>query len=97
MNKIAIGTVISILTASAGAAVWYDGTQQAEHDALESELDKEIHAGNVELSLQQIELELKLYRTISERRLLSLDELDRKAYLEALRLILVAEQKKQVA
>ena len=97
MNKIALGTVISMLTAGAGAAVWYDGTQQAEHDAIESQLDEEIHAGNVELGLQQIALELKLYRTISERRPLTMDELDRKTYLEALRLILVAEQKKQVA
>jgi uncharacterized protein HemX len=96
MNKIAIGTALSIITAAAGAGVWYDGTQQAEHEAIETELDQEIHAGGVELSLQQVELELKLLRAIQERRALTADELDRKAYLEAYRLILVAEQKKQV-
>ncbi len=97
MNKIAIGTVLGVLTAGASAAVWYDGTQQTEHDAIETELDAEIHAGGVELGLQQIKLELKLYRSIEERRQLTPDELDRKEYLEALRLILVAEQQKQIA
>ncbi len=97
MNKIAIGTVLGVLTAGASAAVWYDGTQQAEHDQIEQDADVERHAGNVELSLQQINLELKLYRAIKERRDLTLDELDRKEYLEALRLILVAEQQKQIA
>ena len=97
MNKIAIGTALSIVTAVAGAGVWYDGTQQVEHDQIAEEADKEIHAGGVELNLQQIELELKLYRAIKERRPLTPDEQDRKAYLEALRLILLAEQQKQVS
>ncbi len=97
MNKVGIGVVISALTAVASGAIWYDGTQQAEHDQIEQTADVERHAGNVELSLQQISLELKLYRAIKERRDLTLDELDRKEYLEALRLILVAEQQKQIA
>ena len=49
--------------------------------------------GDVELELQRIELELKLYRSIEERRDLTPDEIDREEYLQNLRDILLEEQR----
>lgn len=89
---ISIGVLAVAIPLVASAVVWYDGRQDEEHNAIVAQ-----HvAGDVELSLQQIELELKLYRTIKERRELTPDEEDRKAYLESLREVLLAEQRKKV-
>ena len=90
---ISVSTLIVVIPLLAGATIWYDTRQDNQHDAITAEA----FAGNVELSLQQIDLELKLLRTIAERRALTADEADRKKYLEALREIIVAEQRKQVA
>ena len=101
---ISVGTLITVIPLLAGAAIWYDSRQDAQHDAIKAEataqvaaIDTEQHAGDVELTLQQIELELKMFRMIAERRALTADEEDRKTYLEALREIIVAEQRKKVA
>jgi hypothetical protein len=90
---VSIGTLIVVVPMLAGAALWYEGKNDAEH----AEIQFAASAGDVELSIQQINLELKLLRTIAERRVLTADELDRKDYLEALREIMVAEQKKRIA
>lgn len=90
---ISLGALALILPMIAGSALWYDGTQQEEHMTIVMTAV----AGDVELSLQQINLELKMFRMIVERRVLTADEADRKTYLEALRVILLVEQKKRVA
>lgn len=96
-TKISLGAIIAIVPLLAGAAIWYDGTQNKAHKEIKTSVTAQSFAGDVELSLQQIELELKMFRMIKERRQLTEDEQDRKAYLEALREIIVAEQRKQVA
>lgn len=90
---ISVGTLITVIPLIAGAALWYEGRQDAAHD----EIKAQAVAGDVELDLQRVELELKLLRTIEERRELSPDEKDRKEYLESLREILIAEQRKKAA
>lgn len=97
MNKIGIGVVISALGLIGSGYAWDYNQREEVHAEIETSLDNEIHAGNIELDLKSIELELKLYRTIEERRPLTPDEKDRKEYLEALREILLAEQRKKVA
>jgi hypothetical protein len=77
----------------AGGYAWEKGLQAEVHNSL----DAEIIAGDLELDLQRIELELKLFRIIEERRPLTPDEQDRRDYLEALREIMLAEQLEQVA
>jgi hypothetical protein len=103
-STISIGTLITVIGGAWVFFQWYDGNQAKAHDqlrveavALAENVDAEQHAADIELSLQQINLELKLLRAIEERRPLSADELDRKEYLEALREILIAEQRKKVA
>ena len=83
--------LIGILTPLAGAVLWYDGRQDEEH----VEIKAQMIAGDVELDLQRVELELKLLRTIQERRELTEDELDRLEYLKQLRAILIEEQRKK--
>lgn len=92
-THISIGTLIVVIPMVAGAALWYDNRNDDQH----AEMQVAAVAGDVELTLQTINLELKLLRTIEERRALSADEADRKAYLEALREIMITEQKKRVA
>ena len=94
---ISIGLLIAIIPLCAGAAIWYDNRQDDQHDEISLVAAEQRFAGDVELSLQQIELELKMFRMIMERRPLTADEEDRKTYLEALRSIIVAEQQKKVA
>lgn len=101
---ISVGTLITVIPLIAGAALWYDNRQDAQHEEIQAEatasdeaIQTVMFAGDVELSLQQIELELKMFRMIAERRALTADEQDRKEYLEALREILIAEQRKKVA
>ena len=101
---ISVGTLITVIPLLAGAAIWYDSRQDAQHEeismaatAQDTEITQTFAAGDVELTLQQIELELKMFRMIMERRPLNADEEDRKTYLEALREIIVAEQRKKVA
>lgn len=103
VQGIAIGTVIAILTAAGSGAVWYDNRQDAEHVQIESYADagKEQVASeslrkSVKLELQLIETELKLLRTIEERRPLSADEQDKRASLKELRAILLEAQREQV-
>lgn len=101
---VSIGTVALVIGACWTFFQWYDGNQAKAHEAIReeamqnfAEVDIEQHVADVELSLQQINLELKLLRAIRERRELSADELDRREYLEALREILIAEQRRKVA
>lgn len=103
-TKISVGLLLAVVPMVVAAAFWYDGLKNAQHKTLAAEaarqaleVDVEQHAGDIELSLQQIELELKMYRLIMERRALTADEEDRKQYLEDLRTIIVAEQRKAVA
>lgn len=94
---ISIGALVVIVPLIFTAALWTRGWVNEGHAAVESAVTESSFAGRVELSLQQIELELKMLRTIKERRALTADEQDRKDYLEALREIIVAEQRKKVA
>lgn len=88
---ISIGSLITVVPVLAGAVLWYDGLQAAQHDTIKAQQV----AASVELDLQRVELELKLLRTIEERRQLTSDELDRLEYLKQLREILIAEQRKK--
>ncbi len=90
---ISVGTLITVIPLIAGAALWYEGRQDEQHD----EIKAAAVAADVELDLQRVNLELKLLRTIEERRPLTDDEQDRKEYLESLREILIAEQRSQKA
>ena len=90
---ISVGTLITVIPLVAGAALWYDTRIDTQHQ----EIIAQTQAADVELELQRIELELKMLRNIEERRDLTADELDRKEYLETLREIIIAEQRKQVA
>jgi len=71
--------------------------QDNQHEAIATVAAEQRFAGEVELSLQQIELELKMFRMIKERRPLPADEEDRKTFLESLREFIVADQRKKVA
>lgn len=90
------GTVVAIAaTVVSGAIafwVWDQGLEAHEHDTIKIQMV----AGDVELDLQRVELELKLLRTIEERRALTADEQDRKDYLLSLRIILREQQKQKV-
>lgn len=90
---ISIGSLITVVPILAGAVLWYDGIQAAAHE----EITAQVVAADVELDLQRVELELKLLRSIQERRELTPDELDRLEYLKQLREVLIAEQRKKVA
>jgi hypothetical protein len=88
---VSIGTLITVIPVLAGAVLWYDGLQAQAHE----EISAQVVAADVELDLQRVELELKLLRTISERRELSEDEKDRLEYLKQLREVLISEQRKK--
>jgi hypothetical protein len=88
---ISIGSLITVIPLVAGAALWYDGLQAAQHEQITAAQV----ASNVELDLQRVELELKLLRTIEERRELTPDEQDRLEYLKQLREVLIEEQRKK--
>lgn len=90
---ISVGTLITVIPMLAGAAIWYDTRSDEQHRELQAYTAQQ----DVELELQRIELELKLLRTIEERRELTPDEEDRKEYLEALREIIIEEQRGYVA
>lgn len=94
---ISIGLLLTIIPLLAGAALWYESHRDESVEDGDFAVQAQSFAGDVELSLQAIELELKMFRVIAERRPLTADENDRKAYLEALREIIVAEQRKKVA
>ncbi len=96
-TQISIGALVVIIPMLAGAALWYEGHRDEIVTAGDTVVAQTSFAGEIELSLQQIELELKMFRMIAERRPLTADEEDRKTYLEALREIIVAEQRKKVA
>ena len=92
MNNIALPTVIALLVAVGGAYAYELSRQDDVHKVLvESQV-----AGDVELDLSRVKLELKLIRTIKERRPLTADELDRRRYLEALRSILLTQQRAKI-
>ena len=88
MKLATIATIVGIGSTLAGGYA-YDLSMRADaHD----QIDATVVAGDVELDLQRVELELKLYRTIEERRALTADEADRKRYLEELRRVLLDKQ-----
>ena len=94
---ISIASVVAVL-GIVGTGYGYDVSQRtAQHAEIETDIQQKMFAGNVELDLQSIELELKMYRTISERRELTRDETDRVEFLKSKRAILIAEQKRQIA
>lgn len=101
----ASNTVKGISIASVAAVLGLLGTgygfdlkaRATQHDDIKADYTQKLFAGNVELDLQSIQLELKMYRSIKERRVLTDDELDRVEFLKSKRAILIAEQKRQVA
>ena len=88
-----VGMGVSVLGLIGGGYAYEKTLQSGTHQTMD---DKRL-ASDVELDLQRIELELKLFRIIAERRGLTPDEQSRKDYLEAYRLILVGEQSKRVS
>ena len=97
--KISIAIALTLIAMLAGGYVWEKGLQADEHTILaeaDDSLNAQIIAGGLESDIQRIELEMKMYRTISERRDLTPDEQDRVGYLKELRIILLTEQKKRL-
>ena len=97
--KISIAIALTFIAMLAGGYVWEKGLQADEHTILaeaDDSLNAQIIAGGLESDIQRIELEMKMYRTISERRDLTPDEQDRVGYLKELRTILLTEQKKRL-
>ena len=87
-----VAVVATVVSGFVGFWVWDQGLEEHEHEIL----TQQQVAGDVELDLQRVELELKLLRTIEERRPLTADEQDRKDYLLALRMILREQQNTKV-
>ena len=97
--KIPIAIALTLIAMLAGGYVWEKGLQADEHTILaeaDDDLNAQIIAGGLESDIQRIELELKMYRSIEERRELTPDEQDRVDYLKGLRTILLVEQKKRL-
>lgn len=90
VKNISLGTLIAMIPLVAGAVVWYDGLNEKRHSAIVASR----YVADVDLDLRLVEVELKQLRAIEERRPLTADEQDRKAYLEERRRILLAEQQK---
>ena len=93
VNKVAISTVISLVTLIGGGYAW----ELSRQETVVQEVTQQMVMGDVELDLKRVELELKLLRTIKERRPLTEDEKDRYEYLKSLRTILKEKQKKSIA
>jgi len=98
--KIPIILMLTVIGLLAGGYAFEKRLQTSQHvllAAADTELNAKIIEGGLESDIQRIELELKMYRSIAERRELTPDEQDRVAYLKELRTILLAEQRKRVA
>lgn len=100
---LSVGTLITIIPLMAAASIWYDGRRDEQHGAIVAQVEEsrefaasESYRKSVDLELQGINLELKVLRSISERRELTADELDRLEYLKELREILLEAQREQV-
>lgn len=103
VQSIAIGTVLTALGMAGSFGVWYDKRQDVEHTVIKDEayvqteqVASESYRKSVELELRAIDIELKLLRTIEERRPLTADEKDHKDYLVELRAILLEAQRNEV-
>lgn len=81
MNLAAVGTAVAVLGLGGGFYTWDLNQRQAVYESLSAAQV----AGDVELELARVNLELKLLRDIEERRQLTPDEEDRRTYLLALR------------
>lgn len=91
MKLATIATLIGIIGTLSAGYVFDLNMRASAHD----DIEMTVVAGDVELDLQRVELELKLYRTIEERRNLSPDERDRRSYIEQLRRVLLDTQRKE--
>ena len=98
-----IGTGLACLTLLGSLYAYDQSLENDKHAEIELQLQEnfatvtaQMIAGDVELDLQRVELELKLLRTLEERRELTSDEQDRKDYLLELRRILREQQKNKV-
>lgn len=94
-----IGTALATLTLLGSLYVYDQGLEAKEHEDIAATIatvTAQMIAGDVELDLQRVELELKLLRTLEERRELTSDEADRKEYLLELRRILREQQTNKV-
>ena len=94
-----IGTALATLTLLGGLYAYDQGLENEKHEEIAISIQAvtaQMIAGDVELDLQRVELELKLLRTLEERRELTSDEEDRKQYLLELRKILREQQKNKV-
>lgn len=99
LNTAAIGTGLATLTLLGSLYAYDQGLENAKHKEIAgviATVTDQMLAADVELDLQRVELELKLLRTLAERRELTSDEADRKAYLLELRRILREQQKNKV-
>lgn len=92
MNKVSIAVVISGLTLLGAAYSWDLDRESKVHDGIRLDMVM----GDVELDLQRVNLELKMLRTIKERRPLTNDEQDREDYLKKLRMMLIERQSQHV-
>jgi hypothetical protein len=94
-----IGTGLAALTLLGSLYAYDQSLENAEHQEIQQTIatvTAQMIAGDVELDLQRVELELKLLRTLEERRELTSDEEDRKHYLLELRRILREQQTNKV-
>ena len=89
--KISIAIALTLIAMFADGYVWEKGLQADEHTILaevDAGLNAQIIAGGLESDIQRIELELKMYRSIEERRKLTPHEQDRVDDVKALRTLL---------
>jgi hypothetical protein len=80
--------LIAVLAPLAGAILWYDGLQAAQHE----EMMISVASSQTDLDLRLVEAELKHLRDLADRRELTADEKDRLLYLRDRRRILMEAQ-----
>lgn len=92
--QVGLGVVVSLCVAMVGGTIGAVQMFETKADAdmargnLEQSATEKRTAGDVDSQLMTIEAELKLYRSIEERRPLNADEVDRVDFLRELRRIL---------
>lgn len=101
---ISIGALIAIIPLIAGAVIWYDKEQTAEHVVIEAEavagdvqVAQSAYVANRDVELELIEAKLKMYRMLREHRALTPDEEADEEWLKKRKSILLEEKRERRA
>ena len=101
-SKVSIGLIIAVIPLVAGAVVWYDGRQDDEHTAIETNykaadtvVAQASYVANRDTELELIDAKLKLYRMIREHRELTADEKADEEWLKERKQILLKEKRER--